>query len=288
MNIITRRISILTLLLSVLLLGTWNSYTWGATANLNLVIDGQSVPTPESAYIHQGRLMVPSEFMKKSLGLSLSWNSSGSIDASEATTSTDSVDSQVSREIADASASAPAKASAQSIQISRCEKSLTLRVDGTIALVNGTHYTINPSPTMVSGSIMLPLRSVCELLDISVDWNNQTRTVTIVPYKQQQSINSSGLKIEIPTGTDKDSIDMMITLNLDKDVDSQYSDVLDMLRAKFPNEATVTEIIGYTKTKQQAADPLPLKRWRINQRVVSVVSDTLEHTILITIGQPST
>lgn len=223
--------------LSVLLPNTMNTIAWGATAHFNIVIDKTAVPTPEAAYFHNGRIMIPIDFLQQNLGLTVTANSYDG-----------------------------------SFQITQCDKS----------------FTLSPTPSVAQGADFLPLRKVCELLGMTIDWDNQTRTVTISSNNPNEPVISSNLIIETPTGTAKDSIDIMITLSLDQEVESQYEDLHKILREKFPSTATLSEIIQYAKTKGQASDTLPLKKWRIDQRVISVSSNSGEQTILIVIGQPST
>ncbi len=58
-------------------------------------------------------------------------------------------------------------------------RNVSLRVGSTQATVNGQPQTVDVAPFIVGSSTLVPLRFVAQALGASVDWNNNTSTVTI-------------------------------------------------------------------------------------------------------------
>ena len=68
---------------------------------------------------------------------------------------------------------------------------IELWIDKKTAKVNGTSKELDVVPQIVNGRTMLPLRFVSEELGCSVDWNGDTKTVTIV-YSGSTTQNTTG------------------------------------------------------------------------------------------------
>ncbi|HOC52448.1 MAG TPA: stalk domain-containing protein [Caldisericia bacterium] len=84
------------------------------------------------------------------------------------------------------------------------DKTIELWIDKKVAKVNGTSKELDVPPMILNGRTMLPLRFVTEELGCAVDWNGDTKTVTIT-YKQESQqiidkISSEGEKIFTSSG----------------------------------------------------------------------------------------
>ena len=67
----------------------------------------------------------------------------------------------------------------QTVTILLDEQQIILRIDSIYASLNGYTRQLIAPPIISEGRTLLPLRSVMELLGKTVDWNGDTRTVTI-------------------------------------------------------------------------------------------------------------
>ena len=63
---------------------------------------------------------------------------------------------------------------------SRNGSTIDLTIDDTTAVVDGKSVTLDQAATIVDGRTLVPLRFVSEALSAAVDWNGETRTVTIL------------------------------------------------------------------------------------------------------------
>ncbi len=58
---------------------------------------------------------------------------------------------------------------------------ILLVIDSITAYVNETEYTLDCAPTVVNDRTMLPIRFIAENLGYTVDWDEDTETVTLTP-----------------------------------------------------------------------------------------------------------
>ncbi len=56
---------------------------------------------------------------------------------------------------------------------------IVLTVDSTTAYLNDTENTLDTAPAIINGRTMLPIRFIAEGFGLAVDWNANTRTITI-------------------------------------------------------------------------------------------------------------
>ncbi|MGN0181330.1 MAG: endo-1,4-beta-xylanase [Candidatus Ornithomonoglobus sp.] len=59
------------------------------------------------------------------------------------------------------------------------ETSISLQIDNTSVTVNGAEQTLDAAPVIIDDRTLVPLRFAAECLDAEVDWNGDTRTITI-------------------------------------------------------------------------------------------------------------
>jgi len=75
-------------------------------------------------------------------------------------------------------------AGTQQVTVKARGLTIVLTIGKSVATVNGKALAIDPKnakvvPILTSGRTMLPLRFVAENLGLQVDWNAETRTVTL-------------------------------------------------------------------------------------------------------------
>lgn len=59
------------------------------------------------------------------------------------------------------------------------EDTALLTIDSTEAYLNNEVHTLDTAPVVIDGRTLLPICFIAESFDFAVDWNNETRTVTI-------------------------------------------------------------------------------------------------------------
>lgn len=59
------------------------------------------------------------------------------------------------------------------------DKVIFMTIGSKTAFVNTTEYTMDTEPVIIDGRTMLPIRFVAENLGFDVDWDGNTRTITV-------------------------------------------------------------------------------------------------------------
>ncbi len=93
-----------------------------------------------------GRTMLPLRFIGEKLGLTVEWN--GSI---------------------------------QTITLTREGKEIVMKIADKTAMVDGKVVTLDTPPAIKDGRTLVPARFIAEATGAKVDWNAQTKEVTITP-----------------------------------------------------------------------------------------------------------
>ena len=70
----------------------------------------------------------------------------------------------------------------------KTEKKVVFVIDNKAYSINGHPMTLDEAPYIKSSRTMLPLRAVAESLDMNVDWNGVTRTVTLTSKYGKDSV----------------------------------------------------------------------------------------------------
>ena len=107
-------------------------------------VNGTNVLLDQSAITLNGRTVVPARFIAENLGASVGWN--------ERT---------------------------ETVTILHDDTVIEIVIDDPIAKVNGRSVLLDQSATVLNGRTVVPAHFIAESLGAAVDWNEQTRTVTI-------------------------------------------------------------------------------------------------------------
>lgn len=67
----------------------------------------------------------------------------------------------------------------QEVVMTYRENEIRMKINSTIAYVNGNKETMDVAPILLNDRTMLPIRFIAESFDFNVGWNNGTRSVTI-------------------------------------------------------------------------------------------------------------
>ena len=113
------------------------------------VVDGKAVSNDVAPLIVNSRTYTPARFVAESLGAKVVWN--------EAT---------------------------RTVTITNDDTNIVLVVDSTTAYVNGEAVKMDASAFIADGRIFTPCRFVAEQLGANVEWDEATRTITIIQYAE--------------------------------------------------------------------------------------------------------
>ena len=76
----------------------------------------------------------------------------------------------------------------QEIDITKGDIFVKLTIGNTTAYVNGKQIQLDTAPDIRSGRTLVPLRFIAESLKLNVEWNGDSRTITIKPFNSSQFI----------------------------------------------------------------------------------------------------
>lgn len=116
-----------------------------ADSGISITIDGNKINLQGAEpYILSGRTLVPIRFIIENLGATVDWDGSN-----------------------------------QSALIKSSDKNILVKVGQMEAVVNENTLTMEIKPELTNGRVYVPLRAIAELLDVSVDWDGNSKTVII-------------------------------------------------------------------------------------------------------------
>ncbi len=115
-----------------------------ADDNINIIINGKVQQYDQMPVIVNGRTLVPLRGIFEALGAVVSWDDS-----------------------------------TKTIIGVKATKSIVLQIDNTFASINNNATTLDVAPSIMNSRTMVPVRFVSEALGADVQWDGDTRTVTI-------------------------------------------------------------------------------------------------------------
>lgn len=118
---------------------------------INIVVD--KLPLNGSAVMVQGRIMVPLRSIFEALGASVEWNKDE-----------------------------------QSISAQKGDINIKLQISSDIAIKNGVQVKIDVPPSLINKQTMVPARFVSESLGATVNWDENTKTVSITSSGTAKSL----------------------------------------------------------------------------------------------------
>lgn len=144
---------ILTILMLSLLLMVSGISAYGAENAIVLQIDGKNIPTDVAPVIKDNRTLVPARAVFEAMGGIVSWDAKNPAD----------------------------------ISIQYKETLVELKVGSTIASVGGIQKTLDVPAQLVNDRTLIPVRFVSESLLFKVQWNQDTKTVSISSPQEGQA-----------------------------------------------------------------------------------------------------
>lgn len=128
----------------VMMIGMTCPITSMADDGINIIINGQVQQYDQMPVIVNGRTLVPLRGIFEALGAVVSWDDS-----------------------------------TKTIIGVKATKSIVLQIDNTFASINNEATTLDVAPSIMNSRTMVPVRFVSEALGADVQWDGNTRTVTI-------------------------------------------------------------------------------------------------------------
>ena len=128
----------------IMMIGMTCPITSMADDGINIIINGQVQQYDQMPVIVNGRTLVPLRGIFEALGAVVSWDDS-----------------------------------TKTIIGVKATKSIVLQIDNTFASINNEATTLDVAPSIMNSRTMVPVRFVSEALGADVQWDGNTRTVTI-------------------------------------------------------------------------------------------------------------
>lgn len=135
---------IISLLTLTILLSTNYTPILAVNKNIDIKINGELLDFDVDPIIENNRVLVPIRKISQTLGYDVDWI-------------------QESNEII----------------INRDDIVIKFRINDKNAFVNNKLFTFDTPPKIINNRTLVPIRFVCELLDLDIDWDNQNYTVVI-------------------------------------------------------------------------------------------------------------
>ncbi|MEQ6356886.1 copper amine oxidase N-terminal domain-containing protein [Lysinibacillus sp. M3] len=136
-----------------------------AATAIKVEIDGDVIRFDQGAVSVNGRTLVPMRTIFEELESTVQWN-----------------------------------AKTKSITAVRGTKKIGLVIGSKTATINGQKIALDVAPQIINGRTLVPLRFISEALGAKVDWNNQTKTVSITTYDAAERyyfVNLQTLNLEV-------------------------------------------------------------------------------------------
>ena len=128
----------------------------GAETSIRLVVDGVEVQTDVPPVLEAGRVLVPVRAVAEALGFEVAWD-------------------QATR----------------TATLTKGDKVIALTADKAEALVNGEVITLDVPATIRSDRMLVPVRFVAEQIGLNVDWDQETKTVSVASAPAAESEESA-------------------------------------------------------------------------------------------------
>lgn len=148
------------LLLCTTIFSSTNIYSIYADEQIKIFIDGEQLITDDTPFLSNGRTLVPFRAIFEKLGFEVRWESEAKQINAERRTSKNRV----------------------RCNIQTIENKMIVMLDDYVTESNGfvNVTSFEELPQIVNGKTYIPLRAVSEALGCSVDWNGNSKTITIM------------------------------------------------------------------------------------------------------------
>ena len=154
----------LCLVLSLLMIISSFNLVVLAEDEIKVIVNGNALVMDQNPIIVEGRTLVPLRAIFEALGAKVGWD-----DESKCATGILN------------------------------DKTVSLTINNTVAKVNGSDVTLDVPAQIVNSRTLVPVRFISESLGADVDWNGDTKTVTVELEKEINKNNIDYSKYPIET-----------------------------------------------------------------------------------------
>ena len=148
--------------------------------DVTVTLDGNTVDFPDAKpYIWKDRTLVPIRFVSEAMGAEVSWNEAG-----------------------------------QEVTIVKGKDIIVTQIMSSKVTLNGVVYTFDVSAMIKDDRTVVPLRFIAEMLNCSVDWNEDTYTVTITSPGESEKFPEPELTVHFPESGDEGKLFWITVDNL--------------------------------------------------------------------------
>nr|WP_269438407.1 copper amine oxidase N-terminal domain-containing protein [Phosphitispora fastidiosa] len=224
-----------------------------AYPEITITVNGSRIASDVKPYIDANdRTMVPIRFVAEALGSEVDWNQK-----------------------------------TKGVSVKRKENAVYLWAGRQDYTVNGKSKTMDTVPVILPpGRTMVPVRFVAEALGCTVNWDSATRTVMIVLDNGYVLPEETDLQIDMyPPDDNPNQVDISMLILIDRDLTSQLSDLFNIIKSKFGDNAA-HEISTYVSSKKNRYDYVSGKNFYYNGQEIWVISRAGDFGIQVTIYLP--
>lgn len=139
--------SLLGFMLFVMMMFVFPQIGQAAEGNTSIYLDGKALEISKNAQVQNmnGTIMIPIRVVVEELGFNVNWEKQ-----------------------------------TRTVTIQQSGNEVKLVVDQSTATVNGNAVALQVAPKLITDTVIVPLRFVSEQLGLTVAWDNQTKTVSLV------------------------------------------------------------------------------------------------------------
>lgn len=214
---------------------------------LRIVVDGDRLFFPDAQPFidSNGRTQVPVRFIGERLGAEVTWDGA-----------------------------------AQKAIFEKGEKKLVLYIGKKEYELNGKTLQMDTVALLQEGRTFVPARYVAEAFGATVRWDSAIKTVYIdtevrvVPTPQTTKDPVYGW-IKVETNKAYVEYSMTISFSSDKDLLKARLDAAEKMFAEKYGEAIAKEIFQYLRQKQERSDHLPLKQYKLENKIVTAEAGSI-------------
>ncbi len=211
-------------------------------SSIRVTLNGVQLRFNQPPIIENGRTLVPLRAIFETMGVGVEWNN----------------DSQTVTAVED-------------------DTTIIMQIGNKVINKNGQNITLDVPPKIVGGRTLVPTRAVAEGFGAKVDWDENTRTVTIVTgvledkeskyeegkaYRTTKSIGYNGIKVDVVIDKPQNNeVDVLIvyhgTVSFDNKILEAANKVLDEFKKILDRKDIMIVSVAYPEENLLIGDNLP-------------------------------
>jgi hypothetical protein len=143
----------------------------GGSNEIKVFLNGEKLEFDVNPYIKNSRTLVPFRKIFEAFGLEVQWNDT------------------------------------RKTVLAKGKTEISLKIDDRVAYVNGLRRELDVPPEITNSRTFVPLRFIGESMGATVDWNNETKTISITYANTTKNVGESVVLGDLNLSIDKVDID---------------------------------------------------------------------------------